>query len=72
MKRALQRFAGLIAAARQRAYRAVNTSLIDLYWQVGEYISRKIEAAEWGTGVVPKLAQYIAKNPPRPTWLHPK
>jgi hypothetical protein len=56
--------AGLIAAARQRAYQAVNTSLIDLYWQVGEYISRKFEAAEWGTGVVPKLAHYIARTHP--------
>jgi hypothetical protein len=44
---------GLIAAARQRAFQAVNTSLIDLYWQVGEYISRKIESAEWGDSVVP-------------------
>ena len=56
--------AGLIAAARQRAFQAVNTALIELYWQVGEYISRKIEAAEWGTGVVPKLAQYIARTQP--------
>jgi predicted nuclease of restriction endonuclease-like (RecB) superfamily len=56
--------AGLIAAARQQAYLAVNTSLIDLYWQVGQYINRKIEAAEWGVGVVPKLAQYIARTHP--------
>jgi len=33
---------GLIASARQRAYQAVNTALIDLYWQVGEHLSRKI------------------------------
>jgi len=32
---------GLIAAARQRAFQAVNTTLIDLYWQVGEYISAR-------------------------------
>jgi predicted nuclease of restriction endonuclease-like (RecB) superfamily len=38
--------------------------LIDLYWQVGEYISRKIEAAEWGDGVVPRLAAYIARTQP--------
>jgi predicted nuclease of restriction endonuclease-like (RecB) superfamily len=38
--------------------------LIDLYWQVGEYISRKIEAAEWGDGIVPQLAQYIARTQP--------
>jgi predicted nuclease of restriction endonuclease-like (RecB) superfamily len=55
---------GLIAAARQRAFQAVNTTLIDLYWQVGEYISRKIETAEWGEGVVPQLAQYIAQTQP--------
>jgi predicted nuclease of restriction endonuclease-like (RecB) superfamily len=55
---------GLIAAAQQRAFQAVNTTLIDLYWQVGEYISRKIESAEWGDGVVPQLAQYIARTQP--------
>lgn len=51
---------GLIAAARQRAYQAVNTALIDLYWQVGEYLSRKIASAEWGEGVVPQLSRQIA------------
>jgi hypothetical protein len=55
---------GLIAAAQQRAFQAVNTTLIDLYWQVGEYTSRKIEAAEWGDGVVPQLAHYIARTQP--------
>src|ERR1019366_8664412 len=55
---------GLIAAARQRAFQAVNTTLIDLYWQVGEYISHKIEAAEWGDSVVPQLAQYISRTQP--------
>ena len=38
----------LIVTARQRAMQAVNTELIELHWQVGAYISRKIEAAEWG------------------------
>jgi predicted nuclease of restriction endonuclease-like (RecB) superfamily len=55
---------GLIATSQQRAFQAVNTTLIDLYWQVGEYISRKIEAAEWGDGVVPRLATYIARTQP--------
>jgi hypothetical protein len=39
-------------ASRERAFQAVNTELIDLYWQVGATISRKIKAAEWGDGVV--------------------
>ncbi len=54
----------LIAAAKQRAIQAVNTSLIDLYWQVGEIISRKIAAAEWGDGVVSQLADHIARTQP--------
>jgi len=54
----------LIHSARQRAFQAVNTTLIDLYWQVGEYISRKIESAEWGDGVVEQLAAYIARTQP--------
>jgi hypothetical protein len=41
----------LIEAARKQAYQAVNTSLIELYWQVGAYISGKLAAAEWGDGV---------------------
>ncbi len=56
--------AKLIAAARQRAVQSVNTTLIELYWQVGEYISRKIEAAEWGDGVVMQLADYLARTQP--------
>jgi predicted nuclease of restriction endonuclease-like (RecB) superfamily len=42
----------------------VNTSLIDLYWQVGEIISHKIASAEWGDGVVNQLADHIAQTQP--------
>ena len=54
----------LIQSARQRAYQAVNLELIDLYWQVGQTISRKIEAAEWGDGVVDQLAAFLARTQP--------
>jgi predicted nuclease of restriction endonuclease-like (RecB) superfamily len=54
----------LIAAARQRAVQAVNTTLIELYWQVGEIISRKIKQAEWGDGVVAQLAEHLAQTQP--------
>jgi predicted nuclease of restriction endonuclease-like (RecB) superfamily len=54
----------LIAAARQRAFQAVNTTLIELHWLVGEYISRKVESAEWGDGVVTQLADYLARTQP--------
>ena len=54
----------LILAARQRAFHAVNTGLIDLYWEIGAIISRKAEAAEWGDGVVDRLAEFIARTQP--------
>src|SRR3989338_1396673 len=54
----------LIHAARQRAVQAVNTALIELYWQVGQFISRKIEEAEWGDGVVAQLAEHLAHTQP--------
>ena len=56
--------AALITAARLRAVQAVNTSLIDLYWQVGQTISRKIEQAQWGDGVVAQLAEHLARTQP--------
>lgn len=55
---------GLIQSARQRAYQAANTELVDLYWQVGKYISNKLEAAEWGEGVVDQLARHLARTLP--------
>lgn len=54
----------LIHSARQRAAQAVNTQLIELYWQVGAYISRKLERAEWGDSVVAQLAEYLALTQP--------
>lgn len=54
----------LIQTARGKALAAVNIALIDLYWQVGEYISRKLETAAWGEGVVEALARYIQRHHP--------
>lgn len=54
----------LIQGARQRVAQAVNTQLIDLYWQVGAYISRKLERAEWGDSVVSQLAAHLAQTQP--------
>ena len=54
----------LIQSARAKAFHAVNTALIDLYWQVGAYISQKLESAEWGAGVVDQLASHLSHTQP--------
>ena len=42
----------------------VNTALVELYWQIGEVISRRVAAAQWGEGTVDQLASYIARWEP--------
>src|SRR5262249_6568271 len=54
----------LIDDARARALATVNTALIDLYWALGEYISRRVAADGWGQGTVKALAEHIAKRRP--------
>ncbi|MCE2449873.1 MAG: hypothetical protein J4F35_16300 [Candidatus Latescibacteria bacterium] len=54
----------MIAAAKQRTYSAVNSMLVELYWQVGAYIHNKLESAAWGEGVVDQLAKYLKTTQP--------
>jgi len=54
----------LIRQAQANAVRAVNTELINLYWQVGEYISRQVAGATWGEKTVEELAEYISNRHP--------
>jgi predicted nuclease of restriction endonuclease-like (RecB) superfamily len=54
----------LIDEARARAFDAVNHELVELYWRIGELISRKLASAAWGEGVVQQLADHIAQAHP--------
>jgi predicted nuclease of restriction endonuclease-like (RecB) superfamily len=52
----------LIDAAKSNALISVNTILIELYWEIGHYISQKINNDGWGQGTVQHLAEHIVKN----------
>lgn len=54
----------LIQASRNKAFKAVNTVLIDLYWEIGKHISKRVETSEWGKSIVIELAEFIRKNEP--------
>ena len=54
----------LIKKSRTNAIKAVNAELITLYWNIGEYISKKIEQSEWGDSVVTELANFIQLQEP--------
>ena len=54
----------LIKQARSRAFRSVNSEIIELYWKIGEYINQKLENAGWGEKTVQQLAEYIKEHYP--------
>ena len=49
----------MIQAANEQTLAAVNTALIDLYWQVGKTISARIASDGWSKRTVTALASYI-------------
>ena len=61
---AFEEIVDLIEQSRLHAAQAVNTTLIDLYWNVGKYISSKIQSEGWGKGTVLSLATFVQKRQP--------
>ncbi|HPI30309.1 MAG TPA: PDDEXK nuclease domain-containing protein [Bacteroidales bacterium] len=54
----------LIKDARYKAFKAVNTHLIDLYWEIGCYIGKRTDTEGWGKSTVQELAAFIARQEP--------
>ena len=50
----------LIESGKRQFYKQANSTLIQTYWNVGEYLSRKVSLESWGKGVVSNLAQWLA------------
>jgi len=53
-----------IQLSKQKAYRQVNTVLIELYMEIGKYISFKCVKENWGKSVVQELADFIKLQDP--------
>lgn len=49
----------IIETARNRAYKAVNTELINMYWDIGAYISKKVSESDWGKNVVNEFSDFV-------------
>lgn len=54
----------IINTARQNALKAVNTELIKMYWNVGEYISALCENSSFGDKIIDEVAKYIKETSP--------
>ena len=54
----------LIQHAKARALSTVNQQLLELYWQIGEYLSLKVAEQGWGKHVMQQLADWLATQEP--------
>lgn len=54
----------MILSAKKKAIQAVNSEMLELYWNVGKYLSEKLESSDWGEKTVKKLANFVSKNHP--------
>ncbi len=59
-----QKITSLIAKAQNNALRTVNKELINLYWEIGKYISEKVNSENWGKSVVEELSSFIQEQYP--------
>lgn len=51
--------AELIKDAREKVLSVVNRQLIELYWEIGKYISQKVEDNSWGKSIVQSLSNFL-------------
>lgn len=64
LKQQFSEITTLITKAKAKAYHAVNKELVNLYWNVGEYVSKQVAAKAWGKSVVKELADFIQISEP--------
>ena len=54
----------IIDNARSRAMRAVNAELINMYWEIGAYVSERVESVGWGKSVVEDFSAFLQSRYP--------
>ena len=54
----------IIENAKGRALKAVNAELINMYWEVGEYLSELCAESTYGDKVIDDVANYISATAP--------
>ena len=54
----------IIDNARSRAMKAVNAELIQMYWEIGSYVSGRVKGGGWGKGVVADFSEFLQAHYP--------
>ena len=53
-----------IQTSKQKAYAQVNSTLVELYWNIGKYISNEVKQKRWGRNTVKNLSLFIKDKEP--------
>jgi cytidylate kinase len=53
---------GIITSAQERAFRAVRREQGDMYWQIGEYVSKKVKDGIWGKSIVNEMSNFLQQK----------
>ena len=62
---------GIIFTHKKRAMKAIHYESLNMLWEVGAYVSKRLKNAIWGDGVVRMLAEYIhTRNPKAKGWSY--
>ena len=59
-----EKILGQIQTAKQQALQQVNKTLVQLYWDIGNYVAKQVTVANWGKSTVEQLAAFIQKKEP--------
>ena len=54
----------IIEKSKMRAIRAVNREMIEMHWQIGQYLNEKCENDGWGKNTVQVFADYLKRTYP--------
>ena len=62
----------IIEHAKNRAIRAANAEMIQMYWDIGKYVSDSVEDGGWGKGVVEDFSDFLRRHYPSAKGFSPQ
>ena len=54
----------VVTLHRQRTYRKINEEMINMYFEIGKYLSERVKANKWGSKILEQIAEQIKKVQP--------
>lgn len=62
----------VIESAKARAMRAANVELINMYWEIGAYVSERVSANGWGKSTVKEFSEFLQGRYPASKGFSPQ